>query len=458
MPDSSLDLVQPSAAIQTVLTAVAADPVAAQGMVAVRDREAEFSSPMTAQLTGVALHTEGRRLADRILDAYWSEESRRQELVQSMSTDREVIIGSGFHAAAYAATRVLAGYPKPLVLESAARPGGTFALTDWPGFRLNSPNRPGGAGPAGDQTTNPNDLPGAPIQAAHLSMDDYSTNTDMGFVIRLTLAQFAEVITDTQIVAVSAEGTGIQVDSATDGPLPAGRIIDARGLGEPKDRDLANGTTVVTFPQFLQRMTDPWPLRGVRSVAVIGGGDSGKCTVESLLGIGPHPRLAAAALDTVDRIDWYSTDLPTTCQQWRQEVRGRYQAIGRYLRPDQFGRRRLTVQPREARPIGLPGSALIDGRTYDLAILCTGYREICIDGLFVEDFDPFLTLGVPVARQHFAMPVFRVGPHARLPFTDRERADGLADIPGNAVSMWRTGPLTAALAATLPAVMTDPVS
>ena len=31
-----------------------------------------------------------------------------------------------------------------------------------------------------------------------------------------------------------------------------------------------NATTILTFPQFMQRMAGRWPLRGVRRVAVIG--------------------------------------------------------------------------------------------------------------------------------------------------------------------------------------------
>jgi hypothetical protein len=43
----------------------------------------------------------------------------------------------------------------------------------------------------------------------------------------------------------------------------------------------------------------------------------------------------------------------------------------------------------------------------------------------------------------------------RLPFTQREREDGIADIAANAVSMFRTATKTAALAATLRPVTQD---
>ncbi len=155
-------------------------------------------------------------------------------------------------------------------------------------------------------------------------------------------------------------------------------------------------------------------------------------------------------------IDWYSEELPTTCERWQQEIRGRYQAIGRYLRPDRLGVRRLTVLGCRARPVALPGIGLIDGRTYDLVVLCTGNRETAIDGLNFESFDEYAIADANVvAREHYNLPAFRVGPHARLPFTQQEREDGVADIPANAVSMFRTANKTAALAATLRAATRD---
>jgi len=155
-------------------------------------------------------------------------------------------------------------------------------------------------------------------------------------------------------------------------------------------------------------------------------------------------------------IDWYSDALPTTCDGWQQQIRGRYQAIGRYLRPDRFGVRRLTVVERRATPITLPNLALVDGRTYDLVVVCTGNRETDIDGLSIGAFDeyPIGDRNV-VASRHFDLPAFRVGPHAQLPYTAQERADGVADIAANAVSIWRTASKTAALAATLGAVTPD---
>ena len=455
---------EPSAQIESLLTAVASRSPegTSEGMQAVMDRESEFPTPLTAKLTGIALDPYARGLAERCLDAYWSDESRQDGMLNPTPTStptsagtstaaREVIIGSGFHAAVYAAVRVLSGRPRPLVVERDKRVGGTFAMTGRPTFYLNSRNRAGTGGLAGDLGASLNYLPGAPIQAANVSMAEFQTNTDMAFVIRVALAQFADVVTDAPVLSVTRGDSGAVVEIEDRGTLFAGRVIDARGLGDPDSQATANGTTLLTFVQFMQRMATTWPLRGIGRVAVLGGGDSAKCAVESLLGIAPQPFMAAAALDRVELIDWYAERLPSTCDQWQQEVRGRYQAIGRYLRPDRLGVRRLQVRPRRAQPVALPGMGLIEGRTYDLVILCTGNRETPIGGLDFDSFDEYPTTdGTVIARRHYQLPVFRVGPHARLPFTEQERQDGVADITANAVSMFRTASKTAALAATLP--------
>jgi hypothetical protein len=442
---------EPSYLINLVLSTVASRPAAAEGMQATMQRTTEFPSLTQAQLTGIALDPTGRAVADQVLDTFWADQAHQDDLVINATGSREVIVGSGFHAATYAAIRVLSGFPKPLVLERGDRVGGTFAMTGSPTFYLNSRNRPGGPGLAGDQGASLNYLPGAPIQADSLSMAEYQTNADMAFVIRLALAQFADVLPHAEVTAVSGDERDVGIEIRDRGTLPARRIIDARGVGHPVDQTVANGTSILTFVQFMQRMATLWPLRGLRRVAVIGGGDSGKCAVESLLGIAPPPAMAAAALDHIDRVDWYSQTLPDTCETWQDQVRGRYQAIGRYLRPDRFGVRRLTVLDRQARAVALPAAALIEGRTYDLVILCTGNREVEIDGLDELSFDTYTAPdGIAVARKHSDRPVFRVGPHARLPFTGYDYANGIADIAANEFSLFRTAPKTTALAASLP--------
>lgn len=415
-----------------------------------RERAAEFSSPMEMQLTAIALSPVYRETAEIELDRFWADSTRVMRLPFSTNRRREVIIGSGYHAAVYATQRARLGYPKPIVVERSSRVGGTFAMTDRPTFYLNSRNRPGRGGLAGDRRANLNYLPGAPIQAANLSMSEYQTNADMAFAIRIALAEYADVFTG--VTVLGATGNDLQI--TTDGDeyaLTPGRIIDARGLGDP-----VSGSDPVSrifnFPDFMKHMTGQWPLRGVRQVAVIGGGDSAKCAVEALIGIGPQSSLTIPVLDNVDRIDWYAPDLPSDCSEWRQEVRGRYQGIGPSLRADRFGESRINIFNQRATPLGLPsGDALIGGRSYDMIVMATGSTETQLPGLVYGDFSPYFVGGRAVATKGFnSEDTFRVGPHAYLGFDAAERASGVADIAANVVSMFRTGSKTAALAASLP--------
>ncbi|XVV10893.1 hypothetical protein ACQP2X_39555 [Actinoplanes sp. CA-131856] len=447
---------EPSNTISNLITTVASAPGASEGMRMMAERAADFEHPLAAQLTGIALDPAGRKVADEFLDTYWSDDSRQEAtLAAALSEDREVIIGSGYHAAVYAATRVRAGHRRPLVLERDQRVGGVFAMTSRPVFRLNSRSRPGGLGLAGDSGADLNHLPGAPIQTTNACAAEYPTNTDMAFVIRLALAQYADVLPNATVAAVGPyDGDSMELEIDGRPTLAPQRIIDARGLGDPDIQTLANGATIVTFEQFMQRMAGVWPLRNLRRVAVVGGGDSGKCAVESLLGIAPQPFMAVAALDRVDRIDWYAEQLPTTCVGWQSDIRGRYQAIGPYLRADRSGVRRLTVLRRRAQVVDLPGAALIEGRGYDLVVLCTGTSEPVIQGLGgIGDCTPYRVAGAgAVAAQYDDRPVFRIGPHAGLGFSQQERNEGVADQPGNVAAMFRLGAKTAALAATLPPI------
>lgn len=432
------------------------NPRMAEMMQLLSERSSDFRSPLEMRLTAVGMDPLMREAADRIMSDYWSDAGRLVKLARDSAsqfpTRDEVIIGSGYHAAVYAAMRVRCGYPRPLVVESSERVGGTFGMTRTPAFYLNSRNRPGRIGTAGDRRAALNALPGATVQASNLSMAEYQTNADMGFVIRLALAENADVLSDTRVISVSTDDdTSVLTVETTRGPVYALRVIDARGLGKPKF-ETNESSRMYNFPDFMTMMArTTWPLRGMKRVAVLGGGDSAKCAVESLIGVSPQTG-PAMALDQVERIDWYANNLPDTCEQWRQQIRGRYQAIGASLRPDRFGERRVNVINARAFPIGLPGYSLIEGRSYDMVIGCTGFQEQVLTGLGIGAFEGFVPDGGndTVARKDANLEVYRVGPHARLAFSASERNNGVADISNNKVAMFRLGGKTAALAASLP--------
>ena len=80
------------------------------------------------------------------------------------------------------------------------------------------------------------------------------------------------MVTGASVLSVASDAGAAMIEIDGRAGLPAGRVIDARGLGDPRDLDVTNGTTVVTFAQFIRRMAGLWPLRRVRRVPVIRGG------------------------------------------------------------------------------------------------------------------------------------------------------------------------------------------
>lgn len=442
-----------------------------QGLRMVMERESEFPSTLQAQLTGIGLDPAAREYASKVIDARFDANRNTLSLPRAAAVP-ELIIGSGFHAATYAATRVMMGKPAPWIFERSPYAGGAFAIRgddgNYPGvFNLNSRNRRGNPGLSGDSEAQLNYLPGAPIQASALGNAEYQTNADMAFIVRMTLAQYAPGTTFPSIDVTRVEPSKFNADgfevtyirNGSERVVNTGRVIDARGLGDPLKADKANGTSVLTFPQFLQRMTRPWPLRGLRNVAVIGGGDSGKCAVESLLGLGPNPFMAAAELDSVNRVDWFGRGLATTYDEWCRTNRGRYRAIGRYLRPDKTGSRRLqVVDTRRVNPVALPdGPVLVNGRSYDLVIMAVGNDVPDLLGLEFSESEAVYATGSsarPVAIRNGLDYAgermrYRIGPRAGLGFSDDEYDDGVADIDANRVAMFRLGTRTAALAVQL---------
>lgn len=438
-----------------------------RGVKMMMQRADEFPSKLQAQLTGVGLDSAARDYANVAIDDYFASNKTALSLPRA-GTLAELVIGSGFHAATYVATRALMGKPVPYVFERSPYAGGAFAMRAEDGtypavFNLNSRNRRGAPGLSGDNEAQLNYLPGAPIQASALSNAEYQTNADMAFVTRMTLAQYAPrtVFPGIKVLGVERGTGGFSVTYERNGverTIATRRIIDARGLGDAKLADRANGMTVLTFAQFLARMTEPWPLRGLRNVAVIGDGDSGKCVIESLFGLGPMASMATAQLDSVNRVDWYGPEVQSNYEDYCRSNRGRYRAIGRYLRPDKMGNRQLSVyRTRQAFPVSLPdGPVLINGRSYDMVIIAAGNQVTNVPGVdypytnrVYQGTDGRRQIATESEDDLGELRRYRVGPRANIPFDDDEANAGVSEIQNNRVAMFRLATRTAALAVQL---------
>lgn len=420
------------------------------GIKAMKSRASEFRSEVQMMLAGLAVVPECRAMVNDRLSEYWG--SGSYYLPTYGFASGEVIIGGGLHAAIYSAARVAAGFPRPYVIE-AGRVGGTFAVSDRPAFYLNSLNRPGLlGGPGRDQSLNY--LPGADIQPSDISLAEYQTNADLAFVIRCTLAQYASVIGGrvTDISSVNSEGGDITLEDGRE--FRAGRIIDARGLGAANVPDGKLSDRVMTFPELLARADTTFPLRGMGRVAVIGGGDSGRVAVETLLGIGPAAGMSTAALDYVSSIDFYGRSLPQYCDDWRRTQRGRYGRIGAYLpRFDNPRLTRLTVRQERADIAVSTDSVIVNGRTYDRAVYATGYKLSNLGSSYGRyDWSPYQCNGITVGKRCDYGEFYKVGPASDLPFTGAEQNDpNVTSLPANRVSVFRYANRTAAMATNLPA-------
>ena len=427
------ETIEPDPSIMTVLEDLTDRKTAGKGIRMLSERSGEFTSRYEMMLAGAAMVPSAR---DTLNDALTEKFAAGTEGLMVSTSNRELVIGAGYSAAAYCAVRARMGKPKPVVVDMAdpAHIGGAFAVSTNPVFRLNSGNRPGRGGLPGDLSSSLNYIPGAVIQPADFSGDEYQTNTDMALAIRLALAQFADVRPGTMVTDIDRDGDRFEVN----GEYIFARVIDARGLGQVSSTAV-NGTTVVTFSQFMRRMGEElFPLRGVKNMAVIGGGDAGKCVVESAMGTAPSRW--PARLDFVSRVDWYDRALPATKDSWKETQRGRYLGLCKFLG------KRVFINQGAGRVVPVFNGGLVNGTPYDLVVVCTGNT---LPALGYANIDMYVTDDGTARIYSENVEFYRIGVAADIPFTRTELDNGISRIPANKVAMFRNGPRIAALASSL---------
>lgn len=423
--------------MQVLMKAIMDDPQLNEGVGWLMGRSREMRHPVTAMLAGVALHPPSRRWAEDWLDDVWATVDRPTKY-------DEVVIGSGIHAAIYCAVRVKMGFPRPLVIEQNERAGGTFAMTKNPAFYLNSRNRRGELSVPGDLDGALNVLPGSMIQPSDLSGEEYMTNDQVAFAIRMTLAMNADVMTGSRVERIFSDSVYGSPYKWRIGQIRTKRIIFATGLGV--ENRFFQSPHLLTFSEFMKMMDSPFPLRGMRRVAVIGRGDSSKTAIESLVGQGPQPGMSVASLDRPELIDWYGPGVGMSCDLWQAQNRTRYKAIGK-LFPD-------AVKPFALANIVTAGynSVVIDGTPYDHVIDCRGSSVGAIVGTppcgdIEYDVTAKKVLGYRDSVSRLAL---KIGAALYLPGGEDEMKF-LNAIGENSTSIFRYAGRTAQLAAQVPA-------
>lgn len=421
--------------INTTIKAIARKSSMRRGIEAMSSYRSQFDSERQMMLAGIAMVPAARQLLCETVDNVLA-----QYTGFSPADATTLIIGGGLHAAIYAAvTHILTGR-KVTVMERSMRPGGTFAVCDGPAWYLNSLNRPGLLGQPG-QRQNLNYIPGAPVQVSDFTASEYPTNDDIAFIVRLMLAEHAYVYRGMTVSGIDLNGIpGRAIVKYLDGSSTiAKRVIDARGLGDPVNA--SNGPAIQSYPDFLASLASASPYRGLRRVAVVGGGDAGKTVLEALLGISPAQNMSVCSLDYIERIDWYAPNIPATCSDYRERERARYMGIGKYLPKDaRDTNARVIVRGRARRIMPSLGTVLVSEQTYDRAIMATGY-ELPQLVEFVRS-RPDQLGGYVNGYDNFHV----VGPAAAIPFSSDEYDNGIANVAPNAAAIFRLANRTATLA------------
>lgn len=357
------------ASVQEVVT----DKTMREIVMEVLERRNEFSSEHVALLAGIGMNRKARDHVNKALDKHWREP-------KTGNFYNTVIVGGGLHAAIYVSVMAkMPGRTRALVIET-EHVGGVFACSQGPSFFLNSPNR------AGDGISVPgrggalNYLPGCDVQPADLDGAEYQTNDVMAWAIRTNLALNADVWLGPKVKSTAYrtvyDKNGKQLTRAGD------RVIVATGLGNEK-RLLPDAPKAryVTFTEFMAMTEKPFPMRGMNRIAVLGGGDSGKCVIEALIGQGPK-MLTMASLDRPE-ICWYG--VKSSCRtrgDWLMTTRSRYKGIGRALQNDSNSLRTCRVRLRgnendryKATVISMGVNCVyVNGEPYDMVIDCTGWE------------------------------------------------------------------------------------
>lgn len=452
-------LAERSAVLADALAEIVQDPYMNDAVQHTMERSFEYASPLTAMLAGVAMNPAARAHLDRKMDESW--EASRDG---SAGSGEMAIVGAGLHAAVVSNVRAQQGKTKPRVFESGKRVGGAFAASLGPSFYLNSRNRPGKLSVPFDPTGALNVIPGSPIQPSDIDSGEYQSNDAISFCVRVSLALNAYVeMVDEPIARILQRSIVLPTKQ-----FVSNRTIIATGLSETKAIDIPKSDRILTFAQFMAKMDEPFPFKGMDRVAVVGGGDSGRTAIEALLGQGPAPRTSSASLDWPSKIAWYGANGAESRRTWEQCNRSRYKGIARGLdvytyfsNENEDGEEeeervllrkgRVEYQPRAGSfQVGYD-SVMIAGVPYDYVVNCTGFVDQVAEGMiqFAYEEGAYKLGGMEVAKSYNGNRAFVVGPAAQLiPTTEERRL--LAGINENITSMYRYVPRTAALAAALP--------
>jgi len=401
------------------------------------------SGKFKAMFAGICGTSEGRGLLRIAIDA--GNRETRDRFWKSASSKRPlfvpcVVVGAGPSSVVYrSAVATLCPGQAPVVIDRRGHSGGQFAEVLNPVFGLNSRARPmRGDDPRGNLPGVDGELnslgPYAVVQQSDLTGSAFGDQSSIGLAVEINHTLAGGVVTHTMLnrwAAVTTE-TGEQRtilelqrgDTGDKAIVQTGRLVSARGFQKPRcafearpgedapaieaavatrtqeilaqERDKANSgerSQYRLFPRFMADMGDrsaPFPLQAIKTVAVLGAGDSGCVTVQALLGYGPSASRSPLTLDRVLRVDWYGQE-SLTKEEYARDKSVPYQLLAGEFRRESEPTRPFRVQPFKDKAAGLDrdeqGRLCVvdsagDKRPYDLVVDCSGFVQTPLEQLY----------------------------------------------------------------------------
>jgi hypothetical protein len=376
---------------------------------------------------------------------------------------RELVIGSGPHSQIYNAEKAVCNPGHPgLTIERSRRIGGQFASPEDGVWRLNTRTRA--------EDANANHLPGTEdslntlgrgaVQQSDLTGEAYGTQDTLADAIRINQSLVSRIMNRAEIIGIHDGDPDLPGDMKVEirdtetGEkyiLRTDRVVTTTGLGEPRtglenadpetqnlvERELTSfsrtgRSRIMLLEQAVERLGDehdPFPLRGMEEVGVIGPGDSGAIVAEYLLGYGPEPRKSVAQLDRVKKVIWVGQKGET-----REDfhVRQRYGMLGLEFPRKHVPEYAARIEPAAGRCFKLEeeGDKIRmhyrdpDGnetsRLVDHVILATGYVDTKKDLVKMESLDAVTEEavvsegGLPMGTKIAGAEIYSAGPGAHL--------------------------------------------
>jgi hypothetical protein len=419
--------------VATALGTIVSTPDIWEGVAPVVDRAGEFQAngqrsgehhrDLAPLLSGVALNDRAAALFRLGIDRTVAAESEalRQAIRNGQSSSQELVVGSGWHAAVYSGEALAVNPDRDAVAaEGAPFIGGQFSRATRAVHLLNSrtrpertdePNRPGSA-------SSLNSMRRSPLQQADVDTKAYGDQKAFGEVVETNMFLASRVMTDMELVRIRVLPRGT-VEALLHNPQTGElfttrhkRVVVAGGIGEELtgfenadeetrrllDEERATPLAerrILTSQDFIALTGDganDFPLRGMRNVAIIGPGDTGRVILGKLTGHETESGKSVPTLDWVERIGLYGEGSDTR-KEYLGENRPRYVGVALEMpRTDEYQSYYSRVRPFEGRAQRL--RRLDDGRIqvisqdaggfevrgeYDRVITAAGYRDVTRD-------------------------------------------------------------------------------